>query len=179
MNVRVYDSKPTHDLGKKTERVFIKDLPATTPSERILAFLKGYPHVTPRSRVLYAKERIGGEELSPFINGDRIVYINADVSPPLPKETVICGYPCRIWHPLQKNFCKHCSSHGHCTIDVDLCDLYEPDCLVSAWRGDRNPLSNFYSCTISCDELKYKSSEHFYQHEFCIFMNRQDIAKQV
>ena len=66
-NVRVYDSKPAHDLGKKTERVVIKDLPATTPSERILAFLKGYSHVTPRSRVLYAKERIGGEELSPII----------------------------------------------------------------------------------------------------------------
>ena len=56
---------------------------------------------------------------------------------------------------------------------------YEPDCLVSAWRGDRNPLSNFYSCTISCDDLKYKSSEHYYQHEFCLFMNRQDIAQQV
>ena len=102
--LNINDSKPAHDLGKKTERVAIKDLPATTPSERILAFLKGYSHVTPRSRVLYAKERIGGEELSPFINGDRIVYINADVSPPLPKETVICGHPCRIWHPSQRTF---------------------------------------------------------------------------
>ena len=59
-NVRVYDSKPAHDLGKKTERVVIKDLPATTPPERILAFLKGYSHVTPRSRVLYAKEILAG-----------------------------------------------------------------------------------------------------------------------
>ena len=98
----MYDNKPLIDGGKKTERVVIKDLPTTTPPERVLAFLKGYPHVTTRSRVMYAKERIGGEELSPFINGDRIVYITADVSPLLPKETVICGHQCRIWHPSQK-----------------------------------------------------------------------------
>ena len=178
-NIRVYDNKPLIDGGKKTERVVIKDLPATTPPERVLAFLKGYPHVTTRSRVMYAKERIGGEELSPFINGDRIVYITADVSPPLPKETVICGHHCRIWHPSQKNFCKRCASHGHRTIDLDVCQSYEPDCLVSAWRGDMNPLSNFYKCTVSYGDLNYKSSEHFYQHEFCNFMNRHDVAQEV
>ena len=68
--------------------------------------------MTARSHVIYAKERLGGEELSPFINGDRFVYVNAAVSQPLPKETVICGHPCRIWHPSQKNFCKRCASHG-------------------------------------------------------------------
>ena len=80
------------------------------PPDRILKeFLKGYPHVTIRSRVLYAKERLADEELSPFINGDRIIYVTADVSPPLPKETVICGHHCRIWHPSQKkNLQKMC-----------------------------------------------------------------------
>ena len=177
--IKVHDNKPFLDGGKGTERVVIKDLPATTPPDRVLAYLKGFPHITTRSRVLYAKERIGGEELSPFINGDRIIYINADVSPPLPKETVICGHHCRIWHPSQKNYCKRCASHGHRTIDVDVCDSYEPDCLVSAWRGDKNPLSNFYICDLSNGDFKYKSSEHFYQHEFCVFMNRPDIARQV
>ena len=177
--IKVYDDKPIRDIGKKTERVVIKDLPATTPPDRILAFLKGFPHVTTRSRVMYAKERLGGEELSPFINGDRIVYVSAAVSPPLPKETVICGHLCRIWHPSQKNFCKRCASHGHRTIDTDVCDSYEPDCLVSAWRGDNNPLSNFYKCTLSDGDFTYKSAEHFYQHEFCTFMNNQDVAKLV
>ena len=144
--IKVHDNKPFLDSGKGTERVVIKDLPATTPPDRVLNLPEG--HITTRSRVLYAKERIGGEELSPFINGDRIIYINADVSPPLPKETVNCGHHCRIWHPSQKNYCKRCASHGHRTIDVDVCDSYEPDCLVSAWRGDKNPLSNFYICDL-------------------------------
>ena len=178
-NIRVFDDKPFFDGGKKTERVVIKDLPATLPPDRILAFLRGLPHVTTRSRVMYAKERLGGEELSPFINGDRIVYVNADVNPPLPKETVISGHHCRIWHPSQKNFCKRCSSHGHRTIDTDLCESYEPDCLVSAWRSDNNPLSNFYKCTITHGGIQYKSSEHFYQHEYCLFMKKPDVAELV
>ena len=128
---------------------------------------------------MYAKERLGGEELSPFINGDRIVYVNAEVSPPLPKETVICGHPCRIWHPSQKNFCKRCASHGHRTIDTDVCESYEPDCLVSAWRSDNTPLSNFYKSSLSHGDIQYKSSEHFYQHEFCIFMQNPEVANAV
>ena len=178
-NIKVYDDKPIPDGGLKTERVVIKDIPATIPPDRILAFLKGFPHITTRSRVLYAKERLGGEDLSPFINGDRIVYISANVSPPLPKESVICGHPCRIWHPSQKNFCKRCASHGHRTTDVDMCEAYEPDCLVSAWRGDNNPLSNFYRCTLTHEDKEFKSSEHFYQHEFATFMKRHDIANAI
>ena len=47
-----------------------------------MAFLKGYPQLKLRSKIIYAKERLGGEEMSPFINGDRFVYISPDVSPP-------------------------------------------------------------------------------------------------
>ena len=113
---------------------------------------------------MYAKERLAGEELSPFINDDRIVYVNAEVSPPLLKETVICGHPCRIWHPFQNNFCKRCASHGHRGIDVDVCESYEPDYLV---------------ISIPHGDIQYKSSEHFYQHEFCIFIKNSDVAYAV
>ena len=179
VNVQVYDKKPQHLGGKRTERVVIKDLPATLPPEKILTFLKAYPQVVTRSRVLYAKERLGGEEMSPFINGDRLVYVNTDVSPPLPKESVICGHPCRIWHQSQKNFCKRCASHGHRTTDINMCDSYEADSAVIAWRSDNNPLSNFYKCQISYDNMNFQSAEHFYQHEFCMFMKREDIAQKV
>ena len=39
--------------------------------------------------------------LNVFDNGDRLIYTKPDVSPPLPKETVIGGHPCRIWHKSQ------------------------------------------------------------------------------
>ena len=142
VNIVVHDTNPQLAGGRRSERVIIKDLPATLPPERIMGFLQGYPQLTTRSRVLYAKERVGGEEMSPFINGDRLVYVRPDVTPPLPKETVICGFPCRIWHASQKNYCKRCASHGHRTNDVDACESYDADSPVAAWRADNNPLSN-------------------------------------
>ena len=178
-HIPVHDDKPELNGDRRSERVVIKDLPATLSPDRILSFFKGYSHITTRSRVLYAKERLGGEEMSPFINGDRLLYIKPNVNPPLPLETVICGHTCRIWHPSQKNFCKRCATHGHRTIDTEMCESYDPDCVVAAWRADNNPLSNFFKCSISHNSLVFKSAEHFYQYELCMFMNRSDIAQQV
>ena len=178
VKIQVYDEKPKRQ-GGKTERVVLKDLPATLPPERILSFLRGFPQIVPRSRVLYAKERLSGEEMSPYINGDRLLYVNADVSPPLPKETVIGGHKCRIWHQSQKNFCKRCASHGHRTSDIGICESYDADSAVVAWRADSNALSNFFKCRITYGDCVFKSSEHFYQYQFCLFMRRSDIAQLV
>ena len=48
-----------------------------------------------------------------------------------------------------------------------------------AWRTANNPLSNFNICTMAYGDCVFKSSEHFYQHEFCMFMKRNVIAQQV
>ena len=178
VNVQVFDNKPQRE-GGRTERVLLKDLPGTLPPERIMSFLRAYSQIVPRSRILYAKERLNGEEISPYINGDRLLYVNADVTPPLPKETVICGHKCRIWHQSQKNFCKRCAKHGHRTTDLDVCESYYADSAVVAWRADNNPLSNFYICTMEYGDCVFKSSEQFYQYEFCMFMDRNDIAQRV
>ena len=129
--------------------------------------------------MLYAKERIGGEEMSPFINGDRLVYISPNCSPPLPKESVIGGHPCRIWHKSQKNYCKRCASHGHRTTDIGMCESYEPDCSVMAFRANNNPLSNFYECTITIGKCQFKSAEHAYQWKKCKNSKRSDLAERV
>ena len=163
---------------KKSERLVIKYFPAIVPPHVVMAFLKGYPRLKLRSKVIYL--RLGGEETSPFINGDRFVYVSPDVSPPLPEEAVIAGHPCRIWHPSQKNFCKRCSSHGHRTIDVivDLCESFEADCVVAGFRADRNPLSNYYLCTMTHADTSYKSVEHYYHVSF-VSCGREDVAQKV
>ena len=178
-NVSVYDENPNSDNNKLSERVVIKDLPATIPPDRILSYLRGLHQTHLKSRVLYAKERIGGEEMSPYINGDRIVYIAPNPSPPLPKETIIAGHPCRIWHKSQKNYCKRCDSYGHRTSDNDLCQSYEADETVSPFRADSNPLSNFFRCTITIQGRDFRSSEHAYQYTKCMFLHNTDLAEQV
>ena len=79
----------------------------------------------------------------------------------------------------RKNFCKRCAKHGHRTTDLDVCESYDADSAVVAWRADNNPLSNVYICTMEYGECVLKSSEQFYQYEFCMFMDRNDIAQKV
>ena len=117
--------------------------------------------------------------MSPYINGDRLIYIAENAEPPLPKETVIGGFPCRIWHKSQKNFCKRCASHGHRTSDVGLCEAYDPDSAVSAFRADKNPLSNYFYCSINVDNIMFKTLEHAYQYQKCVFLNRLDLADDI
>ena len=137
------------------------------------------PELTIKSKVIYAKERMGGDEMSPFINGDRLVYVTPNVSPPLPKETVISGFPCRIWHASQKNYCKRCAQHGHRTADVDICESYDPDAPVVVFRSDSNPLSNYYPCDLLHNGMTFKSLEHYYQYEFCLHAESPEVANQV
>ena len=67
-----------NDNSKLSEGVLINDLPETKPHDRIMAFLLGFPHIKTKSIVIFAKERIGGDEISPFINGHRLIFIKPD-----------------------------------------------------------------------------------------------------
>ena len=156
----------------------IKDLPATIPHDRIMTFLLGFPHIKIKSKLILAKERIGGEEISPFINGDRLIYIKM-FPPLLPKETVICGHPCRIWHKSQKKYCKRCASHGRRTSDIGMCGSYDPDSVVVAFRANNNPLSNYYMCTITDGKWQFRSAEHAYQWQKCNHTKRPDLTQRV
>ena len=178
-NITVHDDNPVLDNNKHTERVVIKDLPATLSSERIHNFLLGFSQLRIKSRILYGKERIGGEEMSPFINGDRLVYISPNPTPPLPKESVIGGQPCRIWHKSQQNFCKRCDSHGHRTSDVDMCESFNPDEAVIPFRADSNPLSNFFKCSITLDDRVFQSSEHAFQFTKAMFLKSDNLAESI
>ena len=177
--IDVFDVNPIINTNKQSERVVIKDLPATLPADRILAFMLGLPHIRVKSKVLYARERIGGEGMSPFINGDRLIYTAPNPTPPLPKETIIRGHPCRIWHRSQKNYCKQFDKHGHLTADVGLCEAYNHDESVFPFRADSNPLSNFFKCTIDYNGHAFKSSEHIYQFTKCMFLKHDDLANLI
>ena len=124
-----------------------------------------------KSKIIFAKERIGGEESSPFINGDRMIYVEPHVYPPLPKETIIDGHQCRI--------CHRCQTHGHCTTDIEVCEACDADTSVVAFRANTNPLSNFFICTITIDNIKFRSAEHAYQWRKCTHANRTDLGDRI
>ena len=98
IDIILYDENPRKYENNKSEKILIKNIPATIPISVIMGYLKGFPQLKLKPNVIYAKER-NGDELSPFINGDRLIYVSPDVSPPLPRETIIGGHSCKIWHP--------------------------------------------------------------------------------
>ena len=108
-----------------------------------------------------------------------MIYVEPHVYPPLPKETIIDGHQCRIWHKSQKNFCKRCQTHGHRTTDIEVCEAYDADTSVVAFRANANPLSNFFICTITIDNIKFRSAEHAYQWRKCIHASHTDLADRI
>ena len=79
----------------------------------------------------------------------------------------------------ENNFCKRYAKHGNRTTDLDICESYDADSAVVAWRADNNPLTNFCICTMAYGDCVFTSSEQFYQYEFCMFMERNGIAQKV
>ena len=92
---------------------------------------------------------------------------------------MIGGHPGRIWHKSQKNYCKRCASHGHCTSDIGMCGSYDPDSGVVAFRANNNPLSYYYMCTITVGKWQFRSAEHAYQWKQCKHAKRPDLAQRV
>ena len=99
-------------------------------------------------------------------------------SPPPPKETIIAGHLCRIWHKSKKTIASDvilmviapliliCANHTK---------LMRP--YVSPFRADWNPLSNFFRCTITIQGRDFRSSEHAYQYTKCMFLHNTGLAK--
>ena len=57
---------------------------------------------TLKTKIIFAKERIGGEELSPFINGDRMIYVEPHVQRVSYTSVTTCIIHFINCHPLHK-----------------------------------------------------------------------------
>ena len=80
------------DTSQRSERVAIKDLQFWENDELILDYLKSVPQITSCSSVYQSKARNNiTNSTSTFLNGDRFVFVNNDIYPPLPKSVQIGG----------------------------------------------------------------------------------------
>ena len=52
-HVEIYDTNPNRMDNTNSERVVIKDLPTTIHPHIVLAYMKGFPQLTIRSKVIY------------------------------------------------------------------------------------------------------------------------------
>ena len=138
-----------------------------------------FKRITSCSSVYQSKARNNiTNSASSFLNGDRFVFVNNDIYPPLPKSVPIGGYSCRIRHSSQIQNCVRCRSSSHRTDDHAACPLYtEPREDVVAFSG--GVFSNFNKCKMTLDDMEFVTSEHAYQWRACTEALRVDLAEKV
>ena len=150
----------------------------------------------------FAKARNENNELTDWLNGDRIVFFDK-FEEPLSRKTWIGDTSIRIFHRDQSSMThKHCTN---CHQDGDFkrqCTS-EPCCIVcnrnshcsgdKAWpgtlkhklkhvttfAGKADPLSNFYPCEVKVLGMLHRSSEHAYQYSKVIQTGKDKVAERI
>ena len=97
---QLYDEYPTVTRRVTTEKVTFKDLPFHVEDKDILAYIYSQPDIQITTKnIIQAKLRNQQRELTPFLSGERFVYIKAGVTRALPSVVDINHNKCRIFHP--------------------------------------------------------------------------------
>ena len=134
INVKLYANTHT-DRILHGERVIIKDLPLWETNTLIENFLHSQEHIGEFSKVYMskAKNNVTGAP-SPFLNGDRYIFMNTNISPPLPSTVMLGDYTCRIWYRKQQQ--QPISTSGILPPTTGCADSTEPVQCVVASPGD-------------------------------------------
>ena len=205
--VNVFNNNPMRarlaegETDQSVMKVTIKDLPLSKGNKGIEQYLITQG-IKLRGKVEFAKARNENNELTDWLNGERIVFVDS-FDDPLPRKTWIGDTSVRIFHrdqPSPSNkYCTNCHQDGHyrkqCTS--------EPCCIVckgknhgpgdkecsgtakqqlkhvTAFAGKADPLSNFYPCEIKVFGMSHRSSEHAYQYSKAIQTGKDKIAERI
>lgn len=162
------------------ERVVIKDLPFWVPNEEITNFLKDQPGITIKSSVQYAYLRDTDNKLTPFLSGDRFVYIRGNISQALPDKIILDYNTCRVSHKTQSMVCARCRKPGHSHNNTDMCRAFCPaDDSVVTIRSPKFVLCNYYPCYLKVSGNEFTSLEQAYQWRFVTYVGMTELADEI
>ena len=117
---------------------------------------------------MFRKIKYDDNSLSPWNDGNRFLYVQSGISPPLPYRATIMGQNCTIIHNSQRLHCYRCNKPGHKVDNVDKCEAYNPNSNTLPFRSQSNVLSNMHHGDIKYKDICFKSAEHMYQYFKCI-----------
>ena len=204
--VNVFSNNPMRaklaegETDQNVVKITIKDLPISRGNKGIEHFLVSQG-IKLKSKVEYSKTRDDNNELTDWLNGDRIIFVEK-FEDPLPRKTWINDTSVRIFHrdqPTSKPYCSRCHQDGHyrsqCVNDEccivckesnhqpgdEMCSgsAKQPHKHVTVFAGKNDPLSNFYPCDIRIFGVKHKSAEHAYQYSKAIQIGKDKIANRI
>ena len=205
--VQVFSNNPfragidTDQTDDDVIRIVIKEVPLSKGNRDIENYLT-LKDIKLKRPIEFGKVRNDHNELTNFLNGDRIVYVEPFRNP-LPRRAQIGGGSAVIFHRGQKKWqkplCNNCFQEGHFRNQCqnEPCCMVckkpghspgEPICPGSAkqlhknvepFQGYESPLSNYYPCDFKVFGVEVKSAEHGYQFSKAVQCGHEDIANQV
>lgn len=192
LSINVYDTNPFSSGAKSPSdeiiRITVKGIPLSVDDQEIINMLQQHS-VTLTSSIRHEKIRHPvTRKMTSVMNGNRFVYAKPLKNGTyLPRQSECAGIRCQIFHKGQpsnkrepkctncwgKHWLFQCTEQKKCRICLQedhepgsqLCSEYiENQEEVVSFAGAKNPLSNFYPCTINVFGISHSSAEHAFQY---------------
>ena len=181
--VTLYDQDPrlpnNKNLRAVTERILIKDIPLSVSNDVILESLKEIAgDIKFTSPMKYSVERDEDGTRTDFKNGDRFIFAEAPISPPLPFDFHVGGHSGRLYHDSQEKTCRVCGQSGH-RFRSDNCPAYDTNLKHFPFKSHENKLSNFWPCKVEYRDNTFNSSEHAWYHTIATELGLPETAQQI
>ena len=119
-----------------TEKVLFK----IVSDDDLLKFVYSSPDKNVQTkRIIPARLRNKKRELTPYLSGDRFLYVRGDLRRDLPSIVSINNHKCRAcMHQSQELACRRCRYMGHISSNTEVCDDFCDDPNVIAIRSPKN-----------------------------------------
>ena len=104
----------TYPIAKTVpdEKIVFKDLPMCLSDKNILDFIDTQPGLIAKSGVIPGRLRDSAGRLTPFLSGERLVYVKGKFTQAMHPIATINNYKCHVWHKTQKKLLWPVSKNG-------------------------------------------------------------------
>ena len=109
--IELHDSYP---IAKSVpdEKIVFKDLPMCLSDKNILDFIDTQPGLIAKSGVIPGRLRDSAGRLTPFLSGERLVYVKGKFTQAMHNIATINNYKCHVWHKTQQKLLWPVSKNG-------------------------------------------------------------------
>ena len=107
--VFIHGEYPTIVKRPPTEKILFKNLPFHVSDDDLLKYMYALPDVNVQTRhIIPARLRNSKRELTPYLSGDRFLYVRGDLRRALPSFISIKNQKVCVIHNTQDHACSRC-----------------------------------------------------------------------
>ena len=170
-------------FGAKSKRVSIHGIPFSVDDVDIAAWVDTW--ASRSSNVIKAKAKPKDDPSHNLLNGNRFCYISSIITDlpryskyniPDPTNPVLqVDLQITVYYEGQPLNCKRCFGDH----DTNACSTRSNGPELEVFKGERNPMSNFFPVIIQWDDQLFPTSEHVFQYQKALSLEHFDIADRI